>query len=102
MSGLINKLSHLMSKMRFDELQNISRQICYYYFEVDGDFSQIYEGVGDAIAETDSEYKEQEKMLLHFLIYRNIELYNNGEELTDLKWGSYGFMETAEIEDVIQ
>lgn len=102
MCGLINKLSHLMSKMRFDELQNISRQICYHFFEMDGDFSQIYEDTEDAIAETDSEYKEQEKMLLHFLIYRNIDLYNKGEELLDLKWGSYGFMGTAGIKDVIQ
>ncbi|EDQ9399413.1 hypothetical protein MX551_004046 [Salmonella enterica] len=87
MTTVINKLSQLVPKLRFEELQNTARQICYRYFEVDGDFSQIYEDVDYALATTPDEHKEQEKMLLHFLVYRNIQRYGKGEELTDISSG---------------
>lgn len=102
MSNLIKKLSLLMPKQRFDELQSAARQTCYRYFENDGEFGLIYDDVEDAISDTAKEYVEQEKMLLHFMIARNIDLYGKGEELTDVKWAHPGFMGTAEKGDTIQ
>lgn len=100
MTTVINKISHLVPKLRFEELQNTARQICYRYFEVDGDFSQLYEDVDYALTDTPDEYKEQEKMLLHFLVYRNIQRYGKCEELTDISWdgdNSTGQMADADI-----
>lgn len=88
MTTVIRKISQMVSKLRFDELQNIARQICYRYFDEDGDFSQIYEDVDYALTDTPDEYAEQEKMLLHFLIYRNIQRYGEGRELTDIPYST--------------
>lgn len=103
MDRLIKEMSYLFTKQRFMELQETAKEIAIGH----SDFTECFGLIADAIAEfvegtTDEEWRENEKILMHYVAMRVLTLWGNGEKVTDVQWAHSGWFGTAEKGDTIQ
>ncbi|HID5264619.1 TPA: hypothetical protein ACXEM2_003855 [Enterobacter hormaechei] len=103
MDRLIHEMSYLFTKKRFIELQESARDIAISH----SDYLECFGLIADAIDEfleatPEDEWREREKILMHYVAMRALTLRGNGSQLTDVPWAHPGWFGTAEMGDTIQ
>ncbi|MEH3918246.1 hypothetical protein ABKW10_05655 [Enterobacter asburiae] len=103
MDRLIHEMSYLFTKQRFMELQEAASQIAISNSDLPECFGSIAEGIEDFLEENpDDEWREHEKILMHYVAMRALTLWGNGEKVTSAPWTHPGWFGTAEKGDTIQ
>lgn len=103
MDRLIREMSYLFTKQRFLELQETAKDIAIGH----SDFPECFGLIADAIAEfvedtPDDEWREHERILMHYVAMRVLTLWGNGDKVTDVQWAHHGWFGTAEKGETIQ
>ena len=103
MDRLIREMSYLFTKKRFMALQENAKEIAI----ANSDFPECFGLIDDAIAEfiegtPEDEWREHEKILMHYVVVRTLALWGSGEKVTDVPWTHPGWFGTAERGDIIQ
>ena len=103
MDRLIHEMSYLFTKQRFMELQEAASQIAISNSDLPECFGSIAEGIEEFLEENpDDEWREHEKILMHYVAMRALTLWGNGEKVTSVPWTHTGWFGTAEKGDTIQ
>lgn len=103
MDRLIHEMSYLFTKQRFMEIQEAASQIAISNSDLPECFGSIAEGIEDFLEENpDDEWREHEKILMHYMAMRALTLWGNGEKVTSVPWTHPGWFGTAEKGDTIQ
>ncbi|HDY4931393.1 TPA: hypothetical protein RPG34_003218 [Yersinia enterocolitica] len=103
MDRLIREMSYLFMKPRFDALQERAKDIAIEFCSYEECFGHVADAIADFVEETpEDEWREHEKILMHYMVMRGLSLYGNGEKITDIQWAHLGWMGTAEKGDIIQ
>ncbi|WP_158784630.1 hypothetical protein [Pantoea sp. BAV 3049] len=103
MDRLIREMSYLFTKARFDELQECAREIALGY----SDYPECFGLIADEIASfvegtTADEWREHEKIIMHYMVMRALTLWGEGEKITPVRWAHPGWFGTAEQGETIQ
>ncbi|EOV7029558.1 hypothetical protein ACQIBV_003142 [Yersinia enterocolitica] len=103
MDRLIREMSYLFTKSRFDALQerakDISIESCWY----EECFGLVADAIEEFVEDTpEDEWREHEKIIMHYMVMRGLSLYGKGKKITDVQWAHPGWMGTAERGDTIQ
>ncbi|MDI9801327.1 hypothetical protein [Citrobacter koseri] len=103
MDRLIREMSYLFTKKRFEELQETACEIATGH----SDFPECFGLIADAIAEfvdgtPEDEWREHEKIFMHYVVMRALALWGQGEKITEVQWAHPGWFGTAEKGDTIQ
>lgn len=103
MDRLIREMSYLFTKKRFMALQENAKEIAI----ANSDFDECFGPIADAIAEfvegtPEEEWREHEKILMHYVAMRALSLWSSGEKVTDVPWAHPGWLGTADSGDIIQ
>ncbi|MBJ9137606.1 hypothetical protein [Citrobacter farmeri] len=103
MDRLIHEMSYLFTKKRFMELQQAASHLAVSNSDLPECFGSIADGIEEFLEETpDDEWREREKILMHYVAMRALTLRGNGSQLTDVPWAHPGWFGTAEMGDTIQ
>lgn len=103
MDRLIHEMSYLFTKQRFMELQEAASQAAISNSDLPECFGSIAEGIEEFLEENpDDEWREHEKILMHYVAMRALTLWGNGEKVTSVPWTHPGWLGTAEKGDTIQ
>lgn len=103
MDRLIREMSHLFTKRRFDELQAWAKEISIGYCWHQECFGFVADEIEEFVEETpEDEWREHEKIIMHYMVMRGLSLYGLGDETTDVQWAHSGWMGTAKKGDIIQ
>ncbi|TYD08305.1 hypothetical protein NHG68_12535 [Enterobacter sp. Z1] len=103
MDRLIHEMSYLFTKQRFMEIQEAASQIAISNSDLPECFGSIAEGIEDFLEESpDDQWREHEKILMHYVAMRALTLWGNGEKVTDVQWAHPGWFGTAEKGETIQ
>lgn len=103
MDRLIHEMSYLFTKQRFMELQEAASQTAISNSDLPECFGSIAEGIEEFLEENpDDEWREHEKILMHYVAMRALTLWGNGEKVTSVPWTHPGWCGTAEKGDTIQ
>lgn len=103
MDRLIHEMSYLFTKQRFMELQEAASQTAISNSDLPECFGSIAEGIEEFLEENpDDEWREHEKILMHYVAMRALTLWGNGENVTSVPWTHLGWFGTAEKGDTIQ
>ncbi|MEM5355376.1 hypothetical protein [Enterobacter kobei] len=103
MDRLIHEMSYLFTKQRFMELQEAASQTAISNSDLPECFGSIAEGIEEFLEENpDDEWREHEKILMHYVAMRALTLWGNGEKVTSVPWTHPGWFGTAEKEEAIQ
>jgi len=103
MDRLIREMSYLFTKQRFMELQDNAKEIAVS----NSDSMECFGLIADAIAEfventLEDEWREHEKIFMHYVAMRALTLWGKGEKITEVQWAHPGWFGTAEKGDTIQ
>ena len=103
MDRLIHEMSYLFTKQRFMGLQEAASQTAISNSDLPECFGSIAEGIEEFLEENpDDEWREHEKILMHYVAMRALTLWGNGEKVTSVPWTHPGWFGTAEKEEAIQ
>ncbi|EPB2724788.1 hypothetical protein ACT2X3_000758 [Enterobacter hormaechei] len=103
MDRLIREMSYLFTKQRFLELQETAKDIAIGHSDFPECFGLIAEAIAEFVEDTpDDEWREHEKILMHYVAMRVLTLWGNGEKVTDVQWAHPGWFGTAEKGETIQ
>lgn len=103
MDRLIREMSYLFTKPRFMELQEAARDIAISHSDYPECFGIIADEIEEFLEDTlDDEWREREKIFMHYVAMRVLTLWGNGEKVTDVQWAHPGWFGTAEKGDTIQ
>lgn len=103
MDRLIREMSYLFTRQRFLELQEAARDIAISHSDYPECFGSIADEIEEFLEDTpDDEWREREKILMHYVAMRTLSLWGNGEKVTDVPWAHPGWFGTAEKGDTIQ
>lgn len=103
MDRLIHEMSYLFTKQRFMELQEVASHIAISSSDLPECFGCIADGIEEFLEEIlDDEWREREKILMHYVAMRALSLWGNGEKVTSVLWAHPGWFGTAEKGDTIQ
>ncbi|MDS0075533.1 hypothetical protein QU609_04150 [Enterobacter hormaechei subsp. hoffmannii] len=103
MDRLIHEMSYLFTKQRFMELQEAASQTAISNSDLPECFGSIAEGIEEFLEENpDDEWREHEKILMHYVAMRALTLWGNGEKVTSVSWTHPGWFGTAEKKEAIQ
>ncbi len=103
MDRLIHEMSYLFTRQRFMELQEAASQIAISNSDLPECFGLIAEGIEEFLEEIpDDEWREYEKILMHYVAMRALTLWGNCGKVTNVPWAHPGWLGTAERGDIIQ
>lgn len=103
MDRLIHEMSYLFTKKRFMELQEEASHIAISNSDLPECFGCIADDIEEFLETTpDDEWREREKILMHYVAMRALTLWGSGEKVTDVPWTHPGWFGTAEKGDTIQ
>ncbi|HBA3610891.1 TPA: hypothetical protein J5F84_000609 [Escherichia coli] len=103
MDRLIHEMSYLFTRQRFMELQEAASQIAISNSDLPECFGILAERIEEFLEEIpDDEWREHEKILMHYVAMRALTLWSNGEKVTNVPSAHPGWFGTAERGDIIQ
>ncbi|WP_320741008.1 hypothetical protein [Enterobacter sp. 166D1] len=80
MERLIHEMSYLFTKQRFMELREAASQTAISNSDLPECFGSIAEGIEEFLEENpDDEWREHEKILMHYVAMRALTLWGNGD-----------------------
>ncbi|KLP40823.1 hypothetical protein [Enterobacter ludwigii] len=102
MDRLIRGMSYLFTRQRFIELQEAAREIAAGCSDHQECFGLIADAIAEFVEDTpDDEWREHEKIFMHYVAMRTLSLWGNGEQVTDVRWAHPGWFGTAENGEVV-
>ncbi|QLY02876.1 hypothetical protein HV243_10495 [Citrobacter sp. RHBSTW-00599] len=102
MDRLIHEMSYLFTKKRFIELQESARDIAISHSDYPECFGLIADAIDEFLGATpEDDWREREKIFMHYVAMRALSLWGNGGKVIDIQWAHPGWFGTAEKGDTI-